>query len=153
MSAIGSLGNAVLMLGFGFLRGPAGFLTGQLLVGLFALLMWRSEHLALFGLGYFLLGGYRLSRSMVLAYARSFVKPGEIGFAFGLVETGNAVSVILAPIVAGLLYSRNPELTYITGMAAIVFVLVINFFLLPKHNPAQIQVIQANSTAGESDAP
>ena len=131
LGAVGSLGNAVIMLGLGHLSAPVGLMAGQVLVGLFALLMWRSESVILFGLGYFFMGGYRLARSMALASARALVKPSEIGFAFGLVETGNAVSVIVAPLAAGFLYNQNPQSVYTVSLVLIGLVLVINFFLLP----------------------
>ena len=132
LGAMGSLGNALIMLGLGHLSAPAGFLTGQALVGLFALLMWRGESLFPFFVGFFLLGGYRLTRSMALAFARSLVKINEVGFAFGLVETGNAVAVILAPPVAGLLYQHNPQLVYVLSLVLVGLMLLMNLFLLPR---------------------
>ncbi len=140
LGAMGSLGNALIMLGLGHLSAPAGFLTGQALVGLFALLMWQGESAWPFFVGYFLLGGYRLSRSMALAFARSLVKIGEIGFAFGLVETGNAIAVILAPPVAGLLYQRSPQLIYVVSLALVSLMLLMNLLLLPRKQPAEKQI-------------
>lgn len=132
LGAVGSLGNALIMLGLGHLSAPVGLMAGQVLVGLFALLMWQSNSVFLFGLGYFFMGGYRLARSMALASARSLVKPNEVGFAFGLVETGNAVSVIVAPLAAGFLYDQNPQSVYTVSLVLIGLVLCINFFLLPR---------------------
>jgi MFS family permease len=131
LGAVGSLSNAVIMLGLGGLSAPTGFLVGQMLVGLFAFLMWRGEGLGLFYAGYLFIGGYRLSRSMALAYARSLVKPSETGFAYGLMETGNAIAVILAPPVAGFLYNYNPRFVYAAALAAICLMVLINAFLLP----------------------
>jgi MFS family permease len=163
LGAVGNLGIALLMLGLGHLNAQAGFMTGQVLVALFALLMWRGEGTALFFLGYFFLGGYRLARSMVLAYARHFVRPNEVGFAFGLVETGNAVSVILAPLAAGLLYTRDPQLIYIASLGGIALILLANTFLLPRPHkapqpPEKASVLvktvpAAGATIGEIDAP
>ncbi|MBE0697498.1 MAG: MFS transporter, partial [Anaerolineaceae bacterium] len=153
LGAIGNLGNALLMLGFGYLSAPIGFMTGQALVGLFALLMWRSESTPLFFLGYFLLGGYRLSRSMVLAHARKFVKPSEIGFAFGLVETGNAISTILAPLAAGLLYIRGPQLVYIASLAGTAIIILANAILLPKPQNTRQAMAPKVTPVGGIDAP
>jgi MFS family permease len=150
LGAVGNLGNALLMLGLGHLNAAAGFMVGQALVGVFAFLMWRGETAALFFVGYFLLGGYRLSRSMVLAYARSFVKTSEVGLAFGLVETGNAISNILAPMAAGMLYTRSPQLIYIVSLGAIAIVMAVNFILLPRHSSPQNA--PAMSSVGEIDA-
>lgn len=152
MGAIGSLGITLLMLGLGHLNAQSGFLIGQVLVGLYALLMWRGEHSVLFFLGYFLLGGYRLSRSMALAYARSFVRPSEIGFAFGLVETGNAVSVILAPLAAGFLYTRSPEQVYIASLVGIGLILLANVVFLPRPQKPPMPVPTSSVAIGEIDA-
>jgi MFS family permease len=128
--SIGSLGNALLMLGLGHLSAPAGFLIGQALVGLFALAMWRGDAAPVFFLGYFFIGGFRLARSMALAYTRSLVKINEIGLAFGLVESGNAASTIIAPVVAGFLYARNPQMIYVVTLAALSLMLLVNFAML-----------------------
>jgi MFS family permease len=151
LGAVGSLGNALLALGLGHLSAPVGFLIGQGLVGLFVLLMWRGEAPALFFLGYFLLGGYRLARSMVMAYSRAFVRAGEVGFAYGLVETGNATSAILAPLAAGLLYSKSPQAMYIASLVAIGAVLLVNSNLLPKLHKAAHPAVQPGAV-GENDA-
>ena len=139
LGAAGSLGNALIMLGLGHLSAPAGLMAGQVLVGLFALLMWQAGSLGgenlrlpLFYVGYFFIGGYRLCRSMALAYARSLVKVNETGLAYGLVETGNAISVIAAPIVAGLIYARSPQWMYIATLIAISISLLITCLMLPK---------------------
>jgi predicted MFS family arabinose efflux permease len=94
--------------------------------------MWQGHGTVPFFIGYFFIGGYRLSRSMALAYARSLVKSSEVGFAFGLVETGNAISAIVAPPLAGYLYTRSPELVYIVTVVAVIVMIVVNLFLLPK---------------------
>jgi MFS family permease len=132
LGSIGSFGNAALMLSLGHLSAPVGFLAGQAFLGLFALFMWQGQGTVPFFIGYFFIGGYRLSRSMALAYARSLVKSSEVGFAFGLVETGNAISAIVAPPLAGYLYTRSPELVYIVTVVAVIVMIVVNLFLLPK---------------------
>jgi MFS family permease len=132
LGAANSLGNAILLLLFGFFSAPAGFIIGQVLVGLFTLLMWQGNQLASFWMAYFFFGGYRLARSMILAYARSLVKPGETGFAYGLVETGNAIACILAPPIAGLLYATSPRLVYSSSLALITIMIVVNLVLLPR---------------------
>jgi MFS family permease len=149
LGAVGSLGNALFMLALGHLSAPVGLLVGQVLVGFFALLMWQSSSLFLFGLGYFFMGGYRLSRSMALAYARLLVKPSETGFAYGLVETGNAVSVILAPLAAGFLYDLNPQSVYTVSLVIIGLVLLVNFLWLPAR-PGKAAVQPAASYESEA---
>ena len=120
-------------------------MVGQALVGLFALFMWRSESLWLLFIGYFFIGGYRLSRSMALAYARSLVKVNETGFAYGLVETGNAVAAIMAPLAAGFLYDRGPQTVYIASLIAVVVMLLVNFARLPRQHQPVPQVTTASA--------
>jgi MFS family permease len=132
LGAMGSLGNALIMLSLGHLSAPVGMLIGQALVGLFALIMWQSQSLPLFFGGYFFIGGYRLCRTMALAFARSLVKPNEVGFAYGLVETGNAISAIAAPLVAGFLYNRDPQSVYVASLVAIGLMLVVNLIRFRK---------------------
>lgn len=129
IGAAGSLGNALIMLAAGHLSATAGFLLGQAFVGLFALFLWRSETPLLLTVGYFFIGGYRLCRSMALAYARSIVKVSEVGLAFGLVEFANAAASIVAPLAAGFLYDRNPQQVYTVSLASISVMAVVNFFL------------------------
>lgn len=132
LGAVGSMGNAVILLALGRLSAPLGMLAGQVMVGLFALVLWLgSNPLLLFG-GFFFAGGYRLFRSMALAYTRSTVRAGETGLAFGLVETGSAVSAILAPLAAGFLYDQSPQSIYIAGLAATGAMLLLNTLRLRR---------------------
>jgi MFS family permease len=128
---IASIGNSVIMFSLGSLRAPSGMLVGQLLVAGFSLLMWRGQSAAAFFTGYLFAGGYRLYRSMALAFARPLVKAGDIGLAYGLVETGNALAVILAPLAAGFLYNYKPEAVYTASLVAIGITIVLNSGLLP----------------------
>ena len=126
---IASIGTAVLMFSLGSLGAPAGMLVGQLLVAAFSLLMWRGQNVAVFFAGYLFAGGSRLYRSMSLAFARPLVKVSDIGFAYGLVETGNALAIILAPLGAGFLYNYKPEAVFTVGLVAIAITVVLNLLL------------------------
>ena len=83
-----------------------------------------------FGFGYFFIGGYRLSRSLVLAIARSFIHPRQTGLAYGMVETMNSAAVILAPMLAGFLYSKDPYSVYRVSIILIAGVLLLNLTVL-----------------------
>lgn len=144
MGAVGSLGNAIVALTLGALHAPVGLVAGQVLVGIFALLMWKGSGPAWYALGYFFIGGYRLSRSMALAYTRYLVNPLELGLAFGLVETANSTSIILAPLVAGLLYEANPRSMYSVSLAVIALMVIVNLILLPSR-----KTIIAEQAAGQ----
>lgn len=136
--AIVSLSNALIMLAMGFLNASTGILVGQALVGLFAMMMWQGASPAAFFIGYLFLGGYRLARSMSLAYARSLVHDSETGLAFGLVETGTGISVIIAPLAAGFIYQRSPQMIYITSLAAIAIMFIINILRFAANRRAAL---------------
>jgi len=118
------------MLALGHLNAVAGFLISQGWLLLFSFIYSKAELPVWFGIGYFFIGGYRLCRSMVLAIARSLVHPRQTGLAYGMVETMNAIAVVLAPALAGYLYSLNPYLIYQTALGLTLAVLLLNFGML-----------------------
>jgi len=128
--AIGSLGNAFATLALGSLRPIVGFLVGQAWVLLFSIIYLSADLPFWFGFGYFFIGGYRLCRSMVLAIARTLVHPRQTGLAYGMVETMNAIAIVVAPVLAGILYRRNPYLNYSVSIGLISAVILLNLFIL-----------------------
>lgn len=132
LGSVGSLGNAVFALVLGSLHPSTGFIIGQTFVALAALLFRVGKVIPAFAGGYFFFGGYRLSRSMVLALTRDLVHPSEIGLAYGFIETANALSVILAPFLAGILYEWNPVAMYSYGLLAITAVLLVSVLSVPR---------------------
>jgi hypothetical protein len=136
MGTIASLGTAILMVSLGNLRVSTGMLIGQLLLAAFALLMWRGQSTLAFFVGYFFVGGSQLYRSMALAFSRSLVKVGDTGLAYGLVETGNALAVVVAPLAAGYLYAYRPEAVYIASLGALALTVGLNGLL---HSPSFLQ--------------
>lgn len=140
MGTFASIGTAILMFSLGGLHAPTGMLLGQLLVAAFAFLMWRGQSAAVFFIGYLFVGGYRLYRLMALAFSRSLVKAGDTGLAYGLVETGNALAVIVAPLVAGFLYNYQPASVYTASLAALAITVILNALLLrQKQNQENIE--------------
>jgi MFS family permease len=131
------IGTAVIMFALGNLRAPIGMIVGQAFIGLFALLMWRGESAVVFYAGYLFIGGYRLYRSMALAVARPLVKAADVGLAYGLVETGNALAVILAPLAAGFLYDHNPASVYTVSLVALVITIVATALLFTHKRSVQ----------------
>jgi MFS family permease len=113
------IGGAVILFALGSVRASAGMIAGQLLIALFCALMWRGQTAAVFYFGYLFTGGYRLYLSMAAAAVRPLVKAGDLGLAYGLVETGNALAVILAPLAAGYLYHANPVSMYTLSLAVL----------------------------------
>jgi MFS family permease len=141
MGTIASIGTAIVMFSLGNLRVSTGMLIGQLLLAGFALLMWRGQSAIAYFVGYFFVGGYQLYHSMALAFSRSLVNVGNTGLAYGLVETGNALAVVVAPLAGGFLYNYRPEAVYIASLGALAITVGLNLLLFhEKRNeifPAQ----------------
>jgi MFS family permease len=139
LGSIGSFGNAFATLVLGNIAPFWGLMIGQVWVAGFAGLFLWGKTPFLFGLGYFFFGGYRLSRSMVLAYARPMARPEQTGLLFGALETVNSVAVIAAPVIAGFLYDHDPYLVYRVALTAIIAIFILNLitlkFILPRINP------------------
>ncbi|MCX8023836.1 MAG: MFS transporter [Thermanaerothrix sp.] len=111
-----SLGTTVLSLLFGHLRPTLASNIGLTTGMLFVILIWLGHSPWWFGMGYFLLGGFRFYRSMILAWARSLVKDQQVGSAYGLIETINALGIVISAALAGWLYQRSPTLVYGTAL-------------------------------------
>ena len=141
MGTIANIGTAIIMFAFGNLRVSTGMLVGQLLLAGFALLLWQGKSVMAYFVGYFFVSGSQLYRSMALAFSRSLVKVGDTGLAYGLVETGNALAVVVAPLAAGFLYNYRPEAVYIASLGALAITVGLNRLLFhEKRNeilPAQ----------------
>ena len=129
MGTIASIGTALIMFSLGNLRVSTGMLIGQLLLAGFALLMWRGQSAIAYFVGYIFVGGYQLYHSMALAFSRSLVKVGDTGLAYGLVETGNALAVVVAPLAAGILYNYRPEAMYIASLGSLAVTVCLNILL------------------------
>ena len=114
------IGGAVILFALGSAPALAGMIASQVLLGLFCLLMWRGQTAAVFYIGYLFVGGSPLYRSMAAATVRTLVRTRNMGLAYGLVETGIALAVILAPLVAGFLYHSQPESVYTVSLIALV---------------------------------
>jgi DHA1 family multidrug resistance protein-like MFS transporter len=126
LGTIGNLGNAFATLILGILPSTIGLFLGQIMVAGFSILLWKGQTIFSYGLAYFLLGGYRLNRSMIVSKIQSFVKEKEVGLAFGILETVSGFAVILAPVVAGSIFSRNALLVYPIGFILICLAIIAN---------------------------
>lgn len=132
LGSIGGIGNSALNFILGLLEARTGFFLGQLGVAAFAFLIWKGTGFWEFSLAYFLLGGYRVLRGLGIALVRPLVHESQMGLAYGLAETIGSTSSLLAPIIAGFLYERDPALMYPVGLAAIGFVFLLSIAFIPR---------------------
>lgn len=115
--SITGLGVVVLNLILGQINARVGFILAQVAMGLFALLLWRGQSFWWFVPAYFLLGSYRTARSLAVAQSRPLVRARNMGVAYGWVETAASMAIILAPPLAGWLYSLQPAMVYPVSLA------------------------------------
>ncbi len=132
LGSITNLGNAALNILFGTLPARTGLVLGQFFVGLFALLVWQSTGTPLLITAYFLLGGYRATRSLLASQIEKLVSPANLGLAYGIAEMVGGLSLMAAPPLAGALYARNPDLIFSTTLALIIPVLLLLIFFRRK---------------------
>jgi MFS family permease len=151
LGSIGNLGNALTMLVLGSLPPMMGMIVGQVMVGGFSAFFLLGNSPVLFGLGYFLFGGFRLGKSLVLAFARPLVHPEETGLTFGILETVSAFAIILAPVIAGLLYDQSPKLMYEVSLAAIAFSVAVSIYALPRIQKKLLRVPSSEIVEVEND--
>lgn len=130
LGSIGNLGNAIIIYSAGHFSSIFGFLLGQVLVILSMILFWKGNLPIWYGVAYFLLGGYRLTRIMLVAFARSLIHVADVGRAFGFLETVNSAAIILSPLLAGYLYKQNPALLFSSSVFLITTVLMLNGYLM-----------------------
>lgn len=136
----GALGNSVMTFAFSRFNPRRGFVLAQLLVILFAALIWQGTGLPVFMLGYFLLGGFRAARPMALAQARGLVHDSQMGLSYGAMETVSAIIFIAAPPIAGFIFDRDPFIIYPLSIGLIVVSIFISYFFAPRKVEEQVVV-------------
>jgi len=126
-----SVGVVILNLGLGQLGSNLGFFLAQAALLMFCVIIWKGTSYPWYALAYLLLGGYQTARSLAAAKGRLLVNAANMGLAYGMIEMASAVSVILAPPLAGILYSKQPEWIYIVSLVCIGIMILVNSFLMP----------------------
>jgi DHA1 family multidrug resistance protein-like MFS transporter len=128
----GALGNSLMAMMFSRAEPRRGFLLAQALVILFAVFIWKGTSLPIFAMGYFLLGGFRAGRPMVMAQARELVHDSQMGVTYGIMETISAIIFILTPPLAGILFERDPMLVYPLAIGLIAVSIIVSYLFSPR---------------------
>jgi hypothetical protein len=135
LGSITSAGIVILNLVLGNFNPFTGYLLGQLFVALFTIIMWKGTSFAWYCVGYFLVGGFRMARSLATALTKNLVHQARMGLAFGITETVGSSAVILASPIAGYLYQIQPTLMYIVGFCLILLSMVVSTLFIPRPQP------------------
>lgn len=144
---VGAIGNSLMAILFSRVEPRHGFIFAQVLVMLFALIIWKATTLPLFALGYFLLGGFRVSRPMAMAQARELVHDSQMGITYGAMETLGAAIIIITPPIAGLLFERDPMMIYPLAIGLIAISIVVSYLLLPRKPGSLISQIERDAAS------
>lgn len=120
-----SIGMVLLNLLLGRLAPRVGLLLAQATVMISALFLWLGTGLPWFALGYFLAGGFRASRALVIGYVEGIVHPSQLGVSYGLVETISGLVQVSAPLFAGPLYQTIPALPFPISLSIIGISLIL----------------------------
>lgn len=131
----GALGNSLMAMIFSRIEPRRGFIFAQALVILFALFIWKGASLPIFALGYFLLGGFRAARPMMMAQVRELIHDSQMGLTYGTMETVNAIIFILTPPLAGVLYERDPMTLYPLGIGLMAVSILVSYFMTLRTAP------------------
>ena len=129
----GALGNSMMAFLFSRVNPRRGFLFAQGLVMLFALFIWKGTSLPVYVLGYFLLGGFRAGRPMIMAQARELVHDSQMGVTYGIMETISSIIFILTPPLAGFLFERDPMIVYPMAIGLIAMSIVVSNLFSPRN--------------------
>ena len=132
IGSLGSLGNVVFNLALGQLNARLGFVLGQICVALFAFSLWKGTGQPWYMLGYFLLGGFRVARTLAMAQVRLLIHQAQMGLAYGISETVNSLALILAPLLAGYLYDKDPASIYPLSLLLIAIGVIISLVFAPR---------------------
>ncbi|HSN94026.1 MAG TPA: MFS transporter [Anaerolineaceae bacterium] len=105
------------------------YLIGQTAVIAFSVLLVKGRSELIFGLAYFMLGGFRVINAITSSVVRPLLHKAQVGLGFGIAETSKSLAFILAPVLAGYLYNRDPELIYQVaigmGVVMLLFLLLV----------------------------
>jgi len=126
-----SLGVVILNLMIGSLNSTLGIIISQLSVSLFTVFIYLGGSMPFYLIGYLLMGGYQTARSLTSAQARSLVDAPIMGISYGIVEAVNSTAIIVAPLLAGVLYTYNPDSIYWVGFILIIITILITIAFSP----------------------
>ena len=83
-------------------------------------LIWRGASLAAYRSAYFLFGGMRAARPLAHVQIQELTTPQQRGLTYGLVETVAGLSITIASLLAGWLYTHAPALLFIAPGVALL---------------------------------
>lgn len=132
LGSVNGMGNAIFNLLLGQFSSRLGLVLVQICVALFSLLIWRGTGMGWYAAGYFMLGGFRTARAFIFSTIRGLIHPAQMGLAYGVAETFNSLSLALAPLLAGGLYTLAPALVYPVSLGLIMVAILATIVFAPR---------------------
>lgn len=126
-----SFGIVILNLTLGQVNARLGFLFSQAAMGISSFLLWRGTGTLSYTLGYLLMGSQQTAKSLAVAQGRILLQAANMGIGYGMIETVSAFANILAPLLAGYLYTKQPNLIYSTSLIFIFTAILLTILLSP----------------------
>jgi MFS family permease len=92
------------------------------------------------------MGSYITARSLAIAQSRALVQSGNMGVAYGFLETTMSLAIVLGPPLAGYLYELQAEWMYIVGLA-LIFIGVCASLMFSPVRRADVQAFEEKERA------
>lgn len=144
LGSINGFGNTIFNLLLGHFSSRLGLVLVEICVALFSLFLWRGTGLGWYAVGYFILGGYRTARAFIFSIVRSLIHPSQMGLAFGVAVTFDSLGIVLAPILAGVLYTYNPEWVYIASLILLGIIILVTIFFTPSQPTDETVIVNSS---------
>lgn len=132
LGSVSAIGWVIISTVLGRRSPRRGFMAAQVLLVLSLVALLLGNAFAWFVLAYFLRGAFASSRSLASAQVGRVVNPPEMGMAFGLTDTVTSLAFMIAPAIAGYLYSLDPARPFQISLAAIGLALVLTWRFAPR---------------------
>jgi predicted MFS family arabinose efflux permease len=131
LGTLASVGIVLLTLWLGQMPAdrPRPLLLSQAAALAALVLLLASPALVAVGLAYFIHGGNRVIRPLVMGRLAALLDASTVGFGFGVHQTALQFAITAAPYLAGLLYARDPAWPLLGGIAGLAVTMLLTLFL------------------------
>lgn len=137
-----SIGVVLMNLSLGRLKERIGFALAQLMMAGFTLIIWLGTGISQFYIGYILLGSYHTARLLATAQGRGLIQSSNMGLGYGLYESVMGMAIVLAPLLAGILYNQNPASVYSVSIILIFISIIVTLVFSPFRGKNSIRMKQ-----------
>jgi MFS family permease len=135
LGSCNALGITVLYMAAGHRAPRSAYIFAQALMAVSLVILLSTGGLAWVALAFFCRGSWNLARMMTNAQVSQVVDRPELGLAYGVVESVMALTLILGPLTAGLLYARTPSLPFQVSLALLAVTAPLMWRFAPRAVP------------------